>query len=141
MCAASLHLADTLSRATRPVTNDSKQTNCEVFRLNIDHEECANDGITSKTLTEVKRHKLNDTDLVELTNVVSMGWPEWKSQVPPSVSTYWTFRDELTVSDGILYKGLQVVIPVAMRKKMLQKIHVAHLGPESNIRMCKDIIF
>ena len=24
---------------------------------------------------------------------------------------------------------------------MLQKIHVAHLGPESNIRMCKDIIF
>ena len=80
---SSLHL-DTLSRATRPVTDDSKQTNFEVFRLNIDHEECANDGITSKTLTEVKRHTLNDTDLVELTNVVSMGWPEWKSQVRPS---------------------------------------------------------
>ena len=28
-----------------------------------------------------------------------------------------------------------------MRKEMLRKIHVAHFGPESNIRLCQDILF
>ena len=139
---SSLLLADTLSRATQDTTNDSKQTNFEVFRLNMDEDASSeNSGITSSTMSEVKSHTSNDPVLNSLSTVIARGWPELRGQVDPSIAPYWTFRDELTITDGVVYKGLQVVIPVSLRKTMLKKIHAAHLGPESNISMCKDVLF
>ena len=55
----SLVLADTLSRATLPTTNDSKQTNFEIFRADIDN--IAEDSrITSQTLECIKATTAND---------------------------------------------------------------------------------
>ena len=100
-----------------------------------------NSGITSSTMSEVKSHTSNDPVLNSLSTVIACGWPELCGQVDPSIAPYWTFRDELTITDGVVYKGLQVVIPVSLRKTMLKKIHAAHLGPESNISMYKDVLF
>jgi hypothetical protein len=47
----------------------------------------------------------------------------------------------MSIMDGIIYHGLQAVVPFSMQKEMLQKVHAAHMGADSNIRMCKDIIF
>ena len=49
----SLLLADTLSRSSLPTSNDSKQTNFEVFRFEIDHH-IPNPRITSQTLDDIK---------------------------------------------------------------------------------------
>ena len=135
-----MYLADTLSRATLPTTNDVKQTNFEVFRIDIDNN-IMNDGITPNTLTSLTEDTMSDAMMGELTKIITQGWPALKSQLPPGLSPYWTYRDELTVMDGLVYKGTQVVIPANRRKYMLDRIHAAHLGPESNIRMCKDILF
>lgn len=49
---------------------------------------------------------------------------------------YWTFRDELSVMDGLLNKSSKLIVPRA-----LQKIHDSHLG----IVICKtralDVLF
>ena len=136
----SLLLADTLSRAPLPTTNDSKQTNFEVFRTDIDnHPE--NPRISSQTLADIKASTANDPTMCTLNKIIINGWPSQKSQLPKSLQPFWTYRDELTSQDGIIYKGQQVVIPLAKRNYMLQKAHVAHFGPESNTRLCKDIIF
>ena len=137
----SLVLADTLSRATQSTTNDSKQTNFEVFRIILSQDVETDPGITSKTMAEVKIHTSTDPSSKLLSEAISQGWPEHKTKVDPTISHYWTFRDELTINDGVVYKGLQVVIPVSMRTSMLRKIHAAHLGPESNIRMAADVLF
>ncbi len=138
---SSLLLADTLSRAPLPTTNNSKETNFEVFRLNLEAEPVEKVGITSQTLTETRTATANDPVLQKLSKVVTTGWPDLKSQLPPELAPYWTFRDELTVQDNIVHNGLQILIPASMRNNMLKKIHAAHLGPESNIRMCKDFLF
>ena len=136
----SLLLADTLSRAPLPTTNDSKQTNFEVFRTDIDnHPE--NPRISSQTLADIKASTANDPTMCTLNKIIINGWPSQKSQLPKSLQPFWTYRDELTSQDGIIYKGQQVVIPLAKRNYMLQKAHVAHFGPESNTRLCKDITF
>ena len=136
----SLVLADTLSRATLSTTNDSKQTNFEIFRADIDN--IVNDSrITSQTLESIKTATTNDKTLCALLKIITAGWPDNKSQLPQSLHPFWTYRDELTVQDGIIYKGTKVLIPQAERKSILQKAHTAHLGAESNIRLCKDIIF
>ena len=34
-----------------------------------------------------------------------------EENVPNSTRQYWNMRDELTVQDGVIYKGMKVVIP------------------------------
>ena len=127
----SLVLADTLSRATQSTTNDSKQTNFEVFRIILSQDVETDPGITSKTMAEVKIHTSADTWSKLQAQAISQGWPEHKTKVDPTISPYWTFRDELTINDGVVYKGLQVVIPVSMRTscsvKFMQCIWVLNL--------------
>ena len=44
------------------------------------------------------------------------------------VSQYWDSRDQLSVLDGIIYKGLRIVIPPSLREQMVNLIHRCHLG-------------
>ena len=64
-----------------------------------------------------------------------------ESQLPDCLKAYWCFRDEMSIHNGIIYRGKQAVIPTSMYKEMLAKIHASHAGAESNIRMVKDIIY
>ena len=137
---SSLKLADTLSRAHLDATNDSHQTNFEVFRINMEAPFCPAD-ISPRTLSLTKSTTAQDRDFQDLINIIISGWPQLKSQTPPTLWPYWTFRDELTIHDGVIYKGSQIVVPPTMRDDILRKVHVAHLGAESNIRMCKDFLF
>ena len=52
---------------------------------------------------------------------------------------YLTLKDELSLADGIVYKGQQAVIPKSMRLAMLDKIHKTHFG--SCIRRAKVSLF
>ena len=42
----------------------------------------------------------------------------------------WMCRAELTVGDDIVFESNKIVIPMTLRKEMLQKIHEGHFGEE-----------
>ena len=109
----SLALVDTLSRAPLPTVNDSKQMS----------------------------DPMSDPTLCSLNRVIITGWPSRKSELPQSLHPHWNYREELTSQDGVIYKGSQVLIPLAKTNFILQKAHAAHFGAESNIRLCKDTVF
>ena len=113
----SLLLADTLSRAPLPTTNDTKQTNFEGFRTDIDNH-IEDPRITSQTLAEIKASTANDPTMYALNMIIINGWPK----LPQSLHPFWPHRDELTLHDGIIYKGKQVVIPLAKRNYILQEV-------------------
>ena len=140
---SSLLLADTLSRATLPTTNDSPETNFEVFRINLEPEHSSQTipGLKTQTLQEIKDSTERDPVLTALKDVIIYGWPDSKTELSPNLSPYWSYRDELTVDDDVIFKGLQVLIPSSLQSVMLQRVHIAHLGAASNIRMCRDILF
>ena len=52
-----------------------------------------------------------DDTLQNLMTTVRSGWPENKQKLLPGLKPYWTFREEMAVDDGILYKGQIMVIP------------------------------
>ena len=60
--------------------------------------------------------------------MIQAGWPETKRQVPHSIREYWESRDELAVLDGVIYRGMKIVVPPSMRPAMLALIHGTHLG-------------
>ncbi|KAL9960086.1 hypothetical protein ACROYT_G033491 [Oculina patagonica] len=116
---AELFLADTLSRAPLP----------KFLRI-------SNDGLENiRRLTEA------DNQLQRLKMTVLQGWPEAKQQSEPLIAEYWTYRDEIGVYNGVLYKGDRVIIPTALRKEMIKRIHASHQGQQGCLRRAKDALF
>ena len=111
-------LADTLSRASLnevPPEGDDLQVNM-LERISI----------TDTKYAELQENTANE--LHELYTIIQAGWPETKQQVPHSIRQYWDTRDELAVTDGVIYRGMRIVIPPSMRPAMLELVHGTHLG-------------
>ena len=85
-------------------------------------------NVTDKTLKKVAEATAEDENLLTLASLITYGWPCDKTQTPFNVREYWSYRDELSVQNGIIYGGTRVLIPIAMRPRMLEQIHSAHLG-------------
>ena len=61
-------------------------------------------------------HKLKlsmqaDDELTLLKHTIMQGCPKSIKQVPPELQPFWTFREELTVGEGLILKGTRIVIP------------------------------
>ena len=54
--------------------------------------------------------------------------PDSKNQLPQDIRTYWTFRDDMQVIDGIVIKGKCIVIPKALQQQVLKQLHINHMG-------------
>ena len=57
-----------------------------------------------------------------------------QSRRSPAVRQYWSYRDELTCLDGLLFKGDKIIVPKTLQSEMLEKIHETYLG----IVKCKN---
>ena len=125
-----LPLADTLSRAP----SDERNETDEVFTVTDHH-------IPDQRLVKVRGATVADHDLQLLSEVIMSGWPRSKYELPAEIRTYFDYRDELSVLDGIVYRSDRVVIPKAMRPEMKQKVHAGHLGINSCIRRARDVVF
>ncbi len=84
--------------------------------------------------------ELDDT-MKELKHTISSGWPAQKNDCPRQIQDYWACRAELSVVDDIVFKGNTFVIPVALRKEMLCKIHEGHLGEEKCKRRAHEVMY
>ena len=136
----SLVLADTLSRAPLSVSNDASPTNFDLFRLNVERQDLQpNVHLTSSTAKAMQHATASDPDMNQLLQVVMTGWPSSKASLPACLTPYWSMRDELSIVDGILYRGLQVLVPPSLRSSMLKKIHSSHMGVDSNQWRIQDL--
>ena len=69
------------------------------------------------------------------------GFPVEKYKYPSAISEYWKNRDELSYVNGIILKGMKIVIPHKLRREMLAKIHVGHLGIEKCRRRAREVLY
>ena len=76
-----------------------------------------------------------------LKKVVLAGWPDTRGEVSKTILEYWNYRDEIIYVDKVLLKGEKMIIPEAMRKDMLPKIHCAHLSKDKSKRWAQDVLF
>ena len=70
--------------------------------------------------------------LSELSEIILVGWPEHKDDTPARTHPYFSMRDELTVQDGLVFKGNSVVIPRSLRADIKVKIHSSVSGVHMN---------
>ena len=130
-----MYLADTLSRAPQGPEQSDEDKGLETVSL------VGQIPIAEPRLRDIREHTEQDEDMQILKKVILAGWPESKDEVPMAARPYFSIRDELSVLDGIVFKGEKAVIPVTLRKDMIQRIHAAHIGMEGSLRRARECLY
>ena len=82
-----------------------------------------------------------DETLVTLKNVIIKGWPSTRNECPQNLRKFWTFRDELSILDGLVLKGVRIIIPVQCQAEVLEKLHEGHFGIDCTRLRAKDTVY
>ena len=69
-----------------------------------------------------------DDELVLLKHTNTQGWPSTIKEVSNVLQPYLTFREKLTIEEGLVLKGTRIVIPHKKCEAILKFIHEGHLG-------------
>ena len=76
-----------------------------------------------------------------LAQVIFTGWPVGIREMPTNLHQFWSYRDELAVEDGIIFKGQQVPIPRLLRPDILAQLHSGHQGIEKTRHMARESVY
>ena len=82
----------------------------------------------SGSLQDIRIATQEDDELALLKHTITSGWPSTMREVPSDIQSYWTFREELTVEDGIVLKGTIIINLHKKYQATLNLIHEGHLG-------------
>ena len=73
--------------------------------------------------------------------MIQQGWPDDKSRVPEAALPYFNIRDELSIQDGLVFRGERIIIPQTLRKEMKETLHTSHVGIEGTLRRARESIY
>ena len=82
-----------------------------------------------------------DDELAILKHTIMQGWPKTIKQIPPELQPYWTFREELTIEDGLILKGTIIVIHSKQCQVILKQIQEGHLGLSKCKLRAKETVY
>ena len=147
-----MYIADMLSRAYLQVDHTQHENipEYQIFQLKQEQQlfqEIADINqvdymrLSEGTHQQIKKCTLADATLQSLMNTIMTGWPMSREDVPVSIREFWNYKEELTVQDGVLYKGMKVIVPTSMRPQMIARVHSSHLGPDACARRARAVLF
>ena len=77
----------------------------------------------------------------KLLSIIGDGWRDNKNEVPSELKPYFDVRDSLSHQDGVILKGVRIVIPKSLRDITKKRQHSAYLGYDSMMRHARDTVF
>lgn len=131
-----LFLADALSRSfLKDDVSTLVETESQICMLieNLPMTE------TKKDLFKTEIEK--DDDLQTIIRYVKNGWPADKKKIPDVIRVYATFKDDLSIANGLLFKNDRIVVPKSLRKDMLDRIHYSHMGIEKCKNKARELLY
>jgi hypothetical protein len=113
-----MEIADALSRLSPEEKYAIPDMNVEI------HQVCPQ--FSNSMLERIKVSTSNDPELRALKEQFYQGWPAAIKEVPQILKPYWSYRDEITIEDGIMMKGHRIIIPKVLQPEILLKLHASH---------------
>ncbi|UYV83347.1 K02A2.6-like [Cordylochernes scorpioides] len=131
--------ADALSRQPLPghlPEDEELQEEVEHFvRSIVLHQSTTDDRLAKIALNQKLEPTLQNVAFYSKT-----GWPA-KCQLSPLERSFYDVRDEIGEENGLLMRGLRVIIPSTMRKDVLNRIHAGHQGIKKCRARAKDHVW
>ena len=112
-----MQLADALSRCPARASPEIK------LDMRVDYI-----AFTKPWIEKLKDSIQRDPILGTVYQLTQQGWPHQQRHVPRLVRRYWDFRDELSTDDGLLLKGLRLIISGELQEEYLHCLHKGHLS-------------
>ena len=103
------------------------------------HEVCPQ--FSNDILDRIRKETAQDMELNTLKDIVYSGWPVKQNELPSIIQPYWSYRDEMAIEAGILFKGSRLIIPKAMQSEIMKKLHAAHQGAEKTKLRARSCVF
>ena len=111
--------ADCLSRLPVPSTKSHPAEEGNVIHAT----NCVNLPITAR---DIASSTAKDKILARVYTCVQHG--TWPFPMPEELAPYHRKKDEMTIHDGCLLWGKRVIVPRKLHSKLLEELHVGHVG-------------
>lgn len=147
-------IADALSRASYDICeNDSfdREINrANIFKVSSEEQVFENIrglnlikclDVSNERVENIQLETANDPSLQTLVKFIANGWPKNIRDVPENIKMYFKYKDELSAQQGLIFRNNKILIPYVLRKLMIEKVHVSHLGIENTVKFAKENIF
>ena len=59
--------------------------------------------VTNQRFVQIRELRKQDSQLKALNVTILARWPDTKDETPLCIREYWSYRDELTVHNGVIY--------------------------------------
>ena len=125
-----LYTADSLSRSPQ----EGKAQEFKSWKDLHDEVECYVNAVlvtlpaSDQWLDEIRSELKNDDTLKTVMQYVQHGWPEEKRRVHGPIAKYWSERGNISLHNGLLLRGRQIIIPPRLRADVLRRLHDGHQG-------------
>ena len=60
---------------------------------------------------------------------------------PHSIQSYWYFRDDITYEEGILYKGIRLIMPQSEQASTLKVLHMGHYAVDKMNLRARETVY
>ena len=101
----------------------------------------SNIPVCSTEIELIHEETSKDPTLTLLRHYIHMGWPIDRRMLPQELHTFWNYREDLSMENGLITKGARLLIPSTLRRKVLEQIHDGHLGIEKCMLKARDSVF
>ena len=69
------------------------------------------------------------------------GWPTYAKDCDPELKDYLSYHEEISLEDGILFKGYRVLVPKSERQSILESLHTGHYGIDKMTLRARESVF
>ena len=134
-----MYIADALSRA---LPKQSKISSTSHFCDDLETVNFVEDvPISDSTLAKFQVETAKDESLQVLSQVIRAGWPTKTSMVPTSEQPFFKYRDEMTLQNGLIFKGTKIVVPQSLHRCMLEETDKSHQELQACLRRAIEVFF
>ena len=82
-----------------------------------------------------------DPALQILYQLIRRGWPDNKAMIPNEAKSFHKCRSELRAEGGLIFRNDRIVVPMALRREVLNQVHGSHLGLNACFRRAKETVY
>lgn len=146
----SLCIPDALSRAPVSYPTSEDMTGCDEVTAHVrsvinaataSQDKDAPTFDADRTLQDMSIAAQADPTYVRLRDCISSGFPTNRYDLHASLLPYWKLREALSTDGNLVLYGARILVPAALRRHTLSRLHDSHRGVEATKRRARQTVF